>query len=174
LKKTIIFFFNKKEFLMFFIGEKNENKEVNFSDLSEQDKKIVESAYKAYYDTSEGKAWRNEQGQPSPVVDPVTGEPISIDSDIQTLIANNRHHTVNGWVNFASFINSQEKPTLDITKEAFEKAYKPAAGDKNYVGEKIPEFNELLEIQQNSWLAAATAAYQAKLELQPVSTSPTP
>jgi hypothetical protein len=139
--------------------------------LSEEERSIIERAYKAYYEVTEGKIWRqDEQGQATPMIDEQTGEPLNMQPTLAEIINNGKEHTVNAWATFIAAINNhlyhQQELKNEHIAEAFDKAYRAGAENKNYFGEQIPAFNELLEIQKKAWLAAVEVVKNNYLETQ--------
>lgn len=144
---------------------------VRFTDLSAEEQSIIERAYKAYYEVTEGKVWRqDEHGQATPMMDKQTGAPLNMQPTLADIISAGREYTANAWATFIAVINNhlyhQQELTHEHIAEAFDKAYRAGAEDKNYFGEKIPAFNELLDLQKKAWLSAVEVVKNYYLEMQ--------
>lgn len=156
-------------FQHFFESEKT--KKISFQTLSETQKKIVESAYKVYFDASKEKTSCNPEERTQPVLDPETGNPLYL--NLETISKNGQESMADGWATFATYIakkHQQEAPDMDKTRKAFEKAYKLGTANRNAAVAGI-DFDKLSEIQKNAWLTSAQFLYTTELEPK---TSPTP
>lgn len=144
---------------------------VQFKDLSEEEQLIIERAYKAYHEVTEGKVWRqDEHGQATPMIDEQTGAPLNMQPTLADVISAGREYTVNAWATFIAAINNhlthQQELTHEHIAEVFDKAYRAGAENKNYFGEQIPAFNELLEIQKKACISAVEVVKNYHLEMQ--------
>lgn len=138
----------------------------SYSMLAESDRKITEACYTAYREKSEGKTWHEVDGREIAICND-QNQPILMDETVASMYAAGKNHTVNAWISFALSMRGSVEPTESMTKEVFEKVYKPAAGNTTYSGKScIPDFDELLDRQKAAWLAAAKAAFHEK-ELEP-------